>query len=116
MHGFRAAALLALALATPAAAAEDTAEVAHGRALIDQYQCGSCHRIPGVPAARGSVGPPLSGWRHRSYIAGRLPNRPDTLQRWIIQPHALVPDTPMPSMGVAPEHARAIAAYLYAVD
>jgi cytochrome c1 len=58
---------------------------------------------------------PLSAWRHRSYIAGRLPNRPDVLARWIAAPQALVPGTAMPSMGVSPEDARAMAAYLFSL-
>ncbi|MBU1361552.1 MAG: c-type cytochrome [Gammaproteobacteria bacterium] len=83
-----------------------------GQRLLAQYQCGSCHAIPGVEAARANVGPPLEAFGRRSYIAGHVPNAPDTLARWIVEPHALVPDSPMPSMGVAPDDARAMAAYL----
>ncbi len=88
------------------------AQVALGKALLAQYQCGSCHTIPAVPGARGKVGPPLAAFGHRSYIAGRLPNGPEQLARWIEAPAALVPDTTMPSMGVSNEDARAMAAYL----
>ena len=86
--------------------------VERGRQLLAQYQCGSCHSIPGVGSAGGRIASSLKGFGLRSYIAGRVANRPDTLARWIEQPKALVPDTAMPSMGVTPADARAMAAYL----
>lgn len=98
------------------AQSSDAARLERGRALLAQYQCGTCHRIPGVAAARGEVAQPLAAWRRRSYIAGRLPNRPDTLARWIAAPQSLVPDTLMPSMGVAPADAQAMAAYLFSLE
>lgn len=57
-------------------------------------------------------GPSLAAFGKRSYIAGHIPNRPDALARWIMQPAALVPDTLMPSMGVSLGDARDMAAYL----
>ena len=107
--------LLALtaALAFQAVAA-DTVE--RGRSLLVQYRCGSCHTIPGVPASRGQVAQPLTAWGQRSYIAGRLPNRPDVLARWIVAPQSLVPGTLMPSMGVSPADAQAMAAYLFSLE
>jgi cytochrome c len=102
-------------LAIPGLArAEDAVE--RGRDLLVQYRCGSCHTIPGVPGSRGQVAQPLDGWRHRVYIAGRLPNRPDVLERWIVAPQSLVPGTWMPSMGVSPDHARDMARYLYTLE
>lgn len=87
-----------------------------GQRLLAQYQCGSCHAIPGVPAARGSAGPPLDAFGRRSYIAGRLPNRPDTLAQWIMAPATLEPGTPMPAMGVSAGDARDMAAYLLSLE
>jgi len=92
------------------------AQALRGQALLAQYQCGSCHAIPEVPAARGATGPALAGFGRRSYIAGEVPNRPDTLARWIVQPTALVPDTLMPAMGVSAGEARDMAAYLLALE
>lgn len=83
-----------------------------GLRLLSQYQCGSCHAIAGVPSARGRVGPVLDGFGRRSYIAGRLPNRADVLALWIADPQSLVPGTTMPDMGVPPEAARDMAAWL----
>ncbi len=92
------------------------AQRARGRELLAHYQCGSCHAIPKVPAARSSLAPPLAAFGRRSYIAGHLPNRPETLARWIEAPSALVPGTAMPSMGVSPRDARDMAAYLLALE
>lgn len=100
---------------SPAQAAQG-ARVERGKALLAQYQCGACHAIPGVPAARGELAQTLRAWGRRSYIAGRLPNRPETLARWIIDPQALVPGTAMPSMGVSPADAQAMADYLFSLQ
>jgi cytochrome c len=89
--------------------------VQRGRELLAQYQCGACHTIEGVPAARGQTAQAVTAWSRRSYIAGRLPNRPDVLAQWITAPHTLVPGTNMPSMGVSPADAQAMAAYLFSL-
>ena len=101
-----------LAATVAACGYADASGVERGRQLLAQYQCGSCHSIPGVASAGGRVSSSLKGFGLRSYIAGRLANRPETLARWIEQPKALVPDTAMPSMGVSPADAREMAAYL----
>ncbi len=88
------------------------ASAERGRRLLAQYQCGSCHTIPGVASAGGRTAASLHGFGSRSYIAGRLANGPELLARWIVQPRALVPDTRMPSMGVSPADASDMAAYL----
>lgn len=86
-----------------------------GRQLLAQYQCGACHQVEGVMAARGQLAPPLDSFGHRSYIAGSLPNTPETLARWLIDPQAMKPGTAMPAMGVSAEDARHMAAYLYSL-
>ncbi|MGZ8218617.1 c-type cytochrome [Methylomagnum sp.] len=82
-------------------------------ALIGQYGCGTCHRIPGIEGAHGEVGPPLAQFAERVYVAGVLPNTPANLMRWIRHPQSVVPGNAMPEMGVTEEDARDIAAYLY---
>lgn len=84
-----------------------------GRQLIGTYGCGSCHVIPGVPGARGRVGPPLEGMAQRVFIAGQLTNVPENMVRWIENPQAVEPGTAMPDLGVSSGEARDIAAYLY---
>ncbi len=95
--------------------ASQGATVERGRALLSQYQCGSCHSIEGVASARGTSGPSLRAWSQRSYIAGRLPNRKPVLAQWIAAPHTLIPGTAMPSMGVSPADAQAMAEYLFSL-
>lgn len=82
-------------------------------AAMRRYGCTSCHTIPGVDGASAAVGPPLSAFGRRSYIAGHLSNDAQTLVRWIRRPHSLDPRTAMPEMGVTDQDARDIAAYLY---
>jgi cytochrome c len=84
-----------------------------GRTSLGGFGCGSCHVIPGVRGANGMVGPPLTGFAGRAYIAGQLANQPDNLVRWIQDPQAVEPGTAMPNLGVVPEVARDMAAYLY---
>lgn len=105
-------ACLGVAAAVPARAEPARDEVERGRRLIAQYQCGRCHEVPGVPDSRGRVAASLAGFGRRSYIAGRFPNEPATLARWIAAPTALSPATLMPSMGVSDADARAMASYL----
>lgn len=84
-----------------------------GRQAIARYGCGSCHTIPGLRRAEGRVGPPLARVSERSYLAGRLPNTPENMIRWIQYPQDFVPGTAMPNLGVTESEARDIAAYLY---
>ena len=84
-----------------------------GEHAIVAYGCGSCHVIPGVPQARGRVGPPLTDLADRAFLAGQLPNEPDALVRWIRQPQVIRPGSAMPALGVTEADARDIAAYLY---
>lgn len=84
-----------------------------GRGLAEHYGCASCHTIPGVPEADAHVGPPLTQFGRRSYIAGILPNTGDNLQRWIRDPQGVLPGNAMPDMGVTREDARDLAAYLF---
>ena len=84
-----------------------------GAELIAKVDCGVCHRIPGIVRARGRVGPPLTNFAERAFIAGQIPNSPETLVHWIQNPPSLVPNTAMPALGISEPDARDIAAYLY---
>jgi cytochrome c1 len=84
-----------------------------GEAAIARYGCGSCHVIPGVDRARGQVGPPLTDFASRTYIAGNAFNSPGNLAAWIRVPDSVEPGTAMPTLGVSEQDARDIAAYLY---
>jgi cytochrome c len=113
--------LVPLVFAWAACSRDDTGraprdEVAEGRAIIITKECGACHVIPNVPAAWGRVGPTLAGFRGRVYLAGRIPNTPDELERWLLDPPRLVPGTAMPNLNLAEHEVRAVAAYLYTLQ
>jgi cytochrome c1 len=89
------------------------ADPERGREVITAAACGVCHVIPGVRGARGHVGPPLTQFGLRSYIAGNLPNTPENLVVWILDPQKVEPQTAMPSVGLDEAQARDVAAYLH---
>jgi cytochrome c1 len=111
-----AGALVVAACSTPGGAVPGAAPTLgdpdRGARLISDYGCGSCHVVPGVSGAHGLVGPPLTDFGRRSYIAGVLPNNADNLQHWISDPQSVVPGNAMPDLGVTTVDARDIAAYL----
>lgn len=84
-----------------------------GRVAIARYGCGSCHVIPGIAGATGTVGPDLGGIAVRTTVAGRLPNDPASMIRWLEHPQSVVPGSGMPEQGVTAHDARDMAAYLY---
>jgi mono/diheme cytochrome c family protein len=108
-----------IGLATLAACAEKPtghaitgADPDRGLTLIQNQGCGACHQIPGVAWPRGEVGGSLAGFADRALIAGRHPNQPEVLVRWLRDPPALSPDTAMPASNLTEPQARDIAAYL----
>ncbi|HET7622511.1 MAG TPA: c-type cytochrome [Gemmatimonadaceae bacterium] len=84
-----------------------------GKQAIHAYGCGACHTVPGVRGANGLVGPPLTHFARRSFIAGEASNTADNLIRWIQAPESIEPGTAMPNLGVTEQMARDMAAYLY---
>jgi cytochrome c len=87
-----------------------------GAILLSAHGCGSCHTIPGVSGANGTIGPPLTHYSRRVYIAGKLPNRLENLIRWIRSPQSIEPGTAMPNLPVNEAEARVMAAYLYTLQ
>lgn len=111
-------ALVVVALASTACAGRERPSVVTqgnqelGRQVISRYGCGTCHTIPGVKGARALVGPPLTQFGRRSYIAGQLANNESNLARWIRDPQSVEPGTAMPNLNVSPQDAQNMAAYL----
>jgi cytochrome c len=89
-------------------------DAAAGRAAIDKYGCPACHVIPGVDAPRGTAGPSLEHLKSRALLAGKLANNAANAATWMQNPQAVNPLNSMPNLGVTPDDARNIAAYLYA--
>ncbi len=100
----------------PAGRPDTGGNVARGQQLISARGCGACHEIPGIRGANGTVAQSLGSFAKRSFIAGELPNVPENLVRWIMDPRALRPNTAMPSLGIDRQEARDVAAYLYTLD
>lgn len=90
-----------------------TGDARRGSDLVKQYQCGTCHDIPGIAGADGNVGPPLHRIGTRTYIAGYIWNSPDNMADWIEDPQRALPGNAMPKMGIPQKDARDIAAFLY---
>jgi cytochrome c2 len=84
----------------------------HGKQLIGQYGCTTCHIIPGIDGT-GMIGPSLEHVATRPVIAQKIPNTPQTMAGYIQNPLASNPQNEMPNLGVKADEARDIAAYLY---
>lgn len=89
------------------------ADPERGRALTYSFGCGTCHTIEGVPGARGTVASALDDYAARSVLAGIVPNTPQALIAWLLDPASIDPRTGMPVVGLSEEEARDIAAFLY---
>jgi cytochrome c2 len=93
-------------------------DAARGRAIVvrGNYGCTACHAVPGVELPRGIAGPPLEGMADRAFIAGQLPNKPDVLVSFLMNPPRLVPNTGMPDVRLNLDQARDVAAFLYTLE
>ncbi|MBI3761141.1 MAG: c-type cytochrome [Chloroflexi bacterium] len=79
----------------------DTAVVAEGIKLINEYKCLRCHQLDGVG---GSIGPDLSAVAsQRNWVE---------IYAHLLRPDALSPGSTMPDFGLRRGEATAIAAYL----
>lgn len=94
----------------PQGAASYSAEAA--QIALRQYACDTCHVIDGMVGSYVHVGPPLEELHRRKLIAGVLPNTPDNLVRWIMDPQGVSPLTLMPDLEVTEPHARLMVRYL----
>jgi cytochrome c len=89
------------------------ADAGRGAHWIEGFGCGSCHTIDGIDGADAHVGPPLVDLARRRVIAGKLPNTPQNLTRWIAHPQQVDPGNVMPDLGLTDQQAADIALYLY---
>jgi cytochrome c2 len=99
------------------------ADAARGRELVDVKGCGLCHRMSGTAPLRASMLPTGVAPLQPDEMARALRLAPDlrfardrwrasSLVRWLVDPQAVKPGTPMPKLGLADDEARAIAAFL----
>jgi mono/diheme cytochrome c family protein len=115
--------LLALTLSTGACKAPPEARTdmppasaERGKAVIERVGCGSCHSISGVSWPQGKGAQALTGLNRRAWIAGTLPNRPETVAAFVRNAPALKPGTTMPAMPMSLQDSYDVAAYLYEID
>jgi cytochrome c1 len=87
-----------------------------GAILVTRQACGSCHKIPGIGGADGTVGPSLAHFASQRMIAGALPNTPENLARFLRSPRTVVRDSVMPDQPLTEDQMRNVVAYLYALD
>ncbi len=102
----------AAAPASATAIGVDRPNTRTGALALRMYGCHACHAIPGVTGSQPQVGPPLAGFASRQLIAGRVDNTRENLVAWIRHPQRIDPKSAMPDLGVTPEHAEEMAAYL----
>lgn len=96
----------------PPANSAEPYSIEEAQITLRQYACDTCHIIKDVVGPRTHVGPPLEDFHRRKLIAGVLPNTPENLQRWIMDPQAVSPHTLMPDLEVTEPHARMMTRYL----
>jgi cytochrome c oxidase, subunit II len=102
------------ATAVAPAAPQDPAYAA-GEKLFTSKGCVGCHSLVAVDPPKGMIGPNLANVGARSFIgAGSFRNTDETLARWIQNPQAMKQGVLMPNLGVKPDEAKLLAAYLRA--
>jgi len=103
--------------ARPRTVALDGADVKRGRRLMEQKQCGTCHRMTGVAAFPDA--PKTEGRETRvavmlapdlRYARERLDA--STVVAWLLDPQSMKSGTPMPQTPMSEAEARDIAAYI----
>jgi cytochrome c oxidase subunit 2 len=89
--------------------------VAQGEQLFRTKGCIGCHSLQAKGAPTALIGPNLANVGERAYIAaGWLRNTDANLEAWIQNPQALKKGVLMPNLGVKPDEAKALRAYLRA--
>ncbi|HEX4695204.1 c-type cytochrome [Sphingomonas sp.] len=83
-----------------------------GAIAITRQACGSCHVIPGIAGADGSVGPPLTHFASEAMLEGQLPNTPANAMRFIRSPRRFVNGSVMPDQDLSDAQLGDVAAYL----
>jgi cytochrome c oxidase subunit II len=87
-----------------------------GREVFESAQCVYCHTVDGL-SPEVDLGPDLTHFGSRRTIAaGMVPNDPDNLADWILDPQAIKPGNHMPPTDLAAEDLDALIAYLESLE
>jgi len=87
-----------------------------GQIALLRHDCGVCHAIPGIIGAHGRVGPSLASYGRFPHLAGKFPNDPELLVRWLTDAPSMAVATAMPALDLDEQEARDMAAYLYSLE
>lgn len=83
-----------------------------GKQLFQSIQCAMCHSVQGT-IAQGKQAPDLTHLASRRMIAaGTLPNTPENLASWILDPQQHKPGANMPANPMSGDDLAALVAYL----
>lgn len=95
-----------------AAPAPTTVNAARGQQLFREMTCVNCHTIKGV-GGTSNAGPDLTHLATRRYLgAGLVPNTPENLRRWLVDPQAVKPGVLMPNFKLSERDLSDLLAYL----
>lgn len=82
--------------------------------------CAPCHTVRGLfdnPSFEGNFGPDLTHFNSRRMLAANIiPNTPEFLARWLVDPDGVKPGTRMPDVGLEPEDLEALLDLLDQLD
>jgi cytochrome c oxidase subunit II len=92
---------------------EEAGLISRGEEVFFGAACHTCHAIRDTPA-EARIGPDLTHLGSRPTLgAGLMPNTPENLARWILDPQGLKPGNRMPATPLPPEDVSALVAYLH---
>jgi cytochrome c oxidase subunit 2 len=93
-------------------AAPTDSQVVTGQRIFLQSACASCHTVAGTSAV-GTEGPNLTHLASRQQLAaGTIPNTPETLSTWVVDPQSIKPGNRMPNEDFSGSDLQALLAYL----
>jgi len=96
----------------PAGAPSDDGELEAAYTLFKSKGCIGCHMAPGIPEAKGTIGPDLEGLASRGQVAGVLDLNLANLTKWIQNPPAIKPGTVMPALGLSDADVKTLVVWL----
>ncbi len=93
-------------------------DLERGAKLFKDKTCPTCHLVKGLEGAESAspsmtTGPNLTHVGSRMTIAANtMPNTPENLAKWILDPQGIKPGAKMTKIAMSPDEAKAIAAFL----
>jgi cytochrome c oxidase subunit 2 len=93
------------------AAARPTGNAARGQQVFRELTCVNCHAIQGVDT-KSNAGPDLTHLASRRQLgSGIVPNTPENLRRWLVDPQQVKPGVLMPNFKLSDEQIEHLLAY-----